>query len=531
MSAINNKRIQARQTSIQGGFILLPVVLAITLVAAAAYLMNVDGAMNVNSLGKEAEYAQARYIAMAGLDHMLWQANKANCTGYSNLTNAAFGINKYSATFTPTSGSPVSISVTGSHANGASYSIQRDRVKVYQTPATQVLQPNAAASKDTQIYAFKPTLNYGGDIILSVTRWGGKNYRSLLQFDLSSLIGKAKIISAKLELYQNYNLGVGPVGVHRVVSPWVEGTQSPGAVGPGATWNLRDTALSWTTPGGDYAANVVATISATGIAWTASDITALVNDWVAGTYANNGMMLVPETASSDAYFASSENGNPLYAPKLSLNYACECGNSCANPPITTTLNPVADAFIDNQSAIKNYGAATSMKITFVSSTDQKRSVLRFDTSAIPNGALIQSAKLRLNVASVLTPSTNPKTISAYALTQTWVQGTKAGSGTADGVSWNTSNGSTAWATAGGTYRTPSVAMAVVDSSGISPPPASFTTGWLFWDVTALAQEWVDGVTVNNGVLLISTVKDEQLIDSKEKGGLTIPQLVITYTAP
>jgi len=522
MPAINSKRIQTLPTSAQRGFILLPVVLAMTLIAAIAYLMNVDGAMNVNSLGKEAESTQARFVAMAGMEHMLWQANKANCTGYANLTNAAFGTNSYNATITPTSGSPVSISVTGSQASGASYRVQRDRVKIYQIPTTMVLQPGAAASKDTQIYDFKPTLNYGGDNILTVSRWGGKAYRSLLQFDLNQLVGKAKIISAKLELYQNYNLGVGPVGVHRVTSPWVEGTQSPGAVGPGATWNVRDTALNWTTPGGDYAANIAATLAPTGIAWTATDITSLANDWVAGTYANNGLMLVPEQASSDAYFASSENGNPLYAPKLTLNYACECGKTCVNPPVTVTLNPIADSFIDNQSATTNYGASTSIKFKFVKTSDQMRALLKFNTSTIPNNSLIQSAKLRLNVASVLTPSTNPKAVSAYALTQDWVE---------NGVTWNKRNSLTTWTTAGGTYRTPSVAMAVADSSGISPPPASFTTGWLTWDLTALAQEWVDGVTVNNGVLMISTVKDEQSIDSKEQGGLTIPQLVITYTAP
>ena len=69
-------------------------------------------------------------------------------------------------------------------------------------------------------------------------------------------------------------------------------------------------------------------------------------------------------------------------------------------------------------------------------------------------------------------------------------------------------------------------MATEESSGISPPPGSFNTGWLNWDLKALTQEWVDGVTANNGVILISAVQDEQVIDSKEKGGSTIPQLVI-----
>ncbi len=532
MSAINNKRIQAIQTSIQRGFILLPVVLAITLIAAVAYLMNYDGAMNVNSLGKEIESSEARFVAMAGMNRMLWQANKSNCTGYANLTNAAFGTNNYSATITPTSGSPVSISVTGTHANGASYTINRDRVKVYQPPKNVTLQLGTTPGKDALIASGKPTTNFGngdGGVLDAFIVFR----HQLIQFDLSSIPLAANILSAQLQLYQKSAVGTTNINLYRVKQSWVEGTKYDSGTADGATWNTYNGINAWLTNGGDYDAAPIAGTSVTDGSNVARswEIASLVQDWVTGKYPNNGMLL-KAAGGVTVTFASKEDTTAANRPKLTLSYACECGQSCVvNPPITTTLNPVADAFIDNQSASKNFGASTSLIITFVATTDEKRIMLRFDTSGIPNGSLIQSAKLRLNVASRTNSSSNPKTISAYALTQSWVHGTKTGSGSPDGATWNTRDGSTAWTTVGGTYRTPSVAMAVVDSSGISPPPGSFSTGWLYWDLKPLTQEWVDGVTVNNGVMLITTIKDEQSFDSKEKGGSTIPQLVITYTAP
>ena len=193
--------------------------------------------------------------------------------------------------------------------------------------------------------------------------------------------------------------------------------------------------------------------------------------------------------------------------------------SCSPPPTTVTLNPVADSYIDNQSATINFGATISFSIKYVAASDQMRSLLKFDLSSIPAGTVIQSAKLRIDVTSVLTPSASPKAISAYALTQAWTENL---------VSWNKKDAAN-WTTLGGTYRTPSVAMAVQETSGTSPPPGTFTTGWLYWDLKALTQEWVDGITANNGVLLISTVRDEFRADSKENATpANRPQLVITY---
>ena len=50
----------------QTGYILLPVIVVITLVAAIALLMNTESALESNTAGSELDAQQARYVAEAG---------------------------------------------------------------------------------------------------------------------------------------------------------------------------------------------------------------------------------------------------------------------------------------------------------------------------------------------------------------------------------------------------------------------------------------------------------------------------------
>jgi hypothetical protein len=75
----------------------------------------------------------------------------------------------------------------------------------------------------------------------------------------------------------------------------------------------------------------------------------------------------------------------------------------------------------------------------------------------------------------------------------------------------------------------------VESSGVSPLPGSFSVGWVTWDLTALAQGWVDGVIVNNGLLVKSNAATDQTYslqfltkENNSGGGAYRPQLVVVY---
>ena len=316
----------------QSGFILISVVLAITLTAAIAYLMNYEGAMNVNSLGREIDATGARYAAKSGFNVMLWQANRADCAGYANITDAAIGAASYSATITPTSGSPVSITATGTQAGGASYSLQRDRVKVFHPPITVVLQLGTTPGMDASINSFSSTSNYGdGDEAILNALITYKN--QLIQFDLSSIPPEITIVSAQLQLYQISGAGTANIDLYRVSNSWIEGTKSGSGPADGATWKTTDGTHAWLTNGGDYDATKIASTSVTGGGNVTStwEVAALVQNWVDGKYPNYGMLLKSAGLASFT-FASKEDTTAENRPKLVVTYYCECGKVCTGAP-------------------------------------------------------------------------------------------------------------------------------------------------------------------------------------------------------
>ena len=72
-----------------------------------------------------------------------------------------------------------------------------------------------------------------------------------------------------------------------------------------------------------------------------------------------------------------------------------------------------------------------------------------------------------------------------------------------------------------------IATAVDESTSASPLAAGFTGGWINFDVKTLAQEWVDGVRVNNGFVLYTEVADQLSVNSRENSA-NKPQLIVTY---
>jgi Domain of unknown function (DUF5050) len=337
-SAINTNNPATSRTSrsfpsaTQSGFILLPVVMTLTLIAAIAYLINREGAMTVTDLGGEMQSTQAVLAAKAGINHMLWQANNANCTGYSNLAATTLGANSYSATISPNANSPVVIKATGTDAEGAAYTITRERVPVYQPYKTVTLQLGVDSGKDALIASANTTANFGatdnGVLKGWLFIWLYRN--QLIQFDLNNVIpASAKIVSAQLQLYQKSGGGSGEISLHRIKQSWVEGTKTGSGTADGATWKTYDGTNAWIANGGDFDATPVSTSpvsSGSGITMN-FEIGSLVQDWLAGKYANNGVLLKSDDMVSPT-FAAKEDTTASRRPKLIITYACECGKVC-----------------------------------------------------------------------------------------------------------------------------------------------------------------------------------------------------------
>lgn len=91
----------------------------------------------------------------------------------------------------------------------------------------------------------------------------GQRRRALLRFDLTALPGGAIIDAARLELSVSRTVsGSVVVNLHRITTPWREGSANGGTPGgqgtvPGTddpTWSLSAApATAWTTLGGDFA--------------------------------------------------------------------------------------------------------------------------------------------------------------------------------------------------------------------------------------------------------------------------------------
>ncbi len=314
------------------GYLLLPVVLVIAVVAAVAFLMSRESAVDIRAAGAAAEVDAARYVAEAGLRHALWKANAGACAGY-DLPKTAFGGHSYQVVFTPDNGSPVNVTATGTLASGAARSLQRDGIQINQTPMGLTLQPDDAAGEDTRLYEWKPTWNYGAHSNFSVEGWSGSRSHSLIRFELNGIPPGARVTGATLELYQNTAASNGgTVIVHRMTREWIEGTGT-GVNGDGASWFESEPGIPWTNPGGDYdpAEFAVTTIPVGVTGKFQWDITSLVEGWNSGAYPNYGLVLTPGTSSTGVYFSSSDTPNDE-RPKLILTYACECGAVCIPPP-------------------------------------------------------------------------------------------------------------------------------------------------------------------------------------------------------
>ena len=515
----------------QLGFTLLPVVFAMSMIAAIAYLLNRDSATNAAITANQSDVDRARYAAEAGLQAANYQVQQKGCGGGfpvsgSPVINNNFGGASYSAYANQATGTTLTLTSTGTY-NGTAVTLTRSNVLVFQSSRkSATLQPGPGSSQDATVDPSRPTRNYGADDRLVLD----SGSEALLRFDLSSLAAGSRIVGwyngtalqpgANLSLYQTTNSGGAGVKVsaYLLTSNWVEGTKTGFGTADGVTWNTYDGVNAWSGTGYNSAPLVTVNYSQFSN-WNSWDLTNVAAAWMGTLYSNYGVRLRVSTGSINSlHYASSDDGSGGLHPTFALNYLAPC---------TQTLTPSADSYIDSGAVTQNFGGTTPLSV-YNSGVRQTRTLLQFDFSSVPPGSTIQSAKLRLDSTAMGTPSGNTKTISAYTITQSWVEGTANGSSPGNAVTYNTRNGFSAW-TAGGTYSTPSIAMATDEASGNSPPASNFSTGWIYWDLTALVKSWVAGSTNNYGVILISTVSDQPTLPSRENAtAANQPQLVITY---
>ncbi|MGB7328872.1 MAG: DUF4347 domain-containing protein, partial [Rubripirellula sp.] len=221
--------------------------------------------------------------------------------------------------------------ISGSPDDSASHSVTI--TDVVETP-TQVLTP----SNDTYLNKDESDFNYGISETLVIDHSGGSigNSRILLQFDFSSIPVGATITGANLMLEATAGSGVFDIGVYEVTESWVQGNQDGAAGFP--SWDNRTNSATWN--GGTFDPTATATFNATTTGQHAWDITTLVQEWIAGSTVNNGLILGSENTGGNSYTYSSSEG--ATAPQLQLFYTVTNASPTDINPSTFTVTENTD---------------------------------------------------------------------------------------------------------------------------------------------------------------------------------------------
>jgi hypothetical protein len=148
---------------------------------------------------------------------------------------------------------------------------------------------NRTAFQDTYSDQNSPNSNHNGESELKV-RIPDWRY-SFIEFDISDIPSDCTVSSGVLIVVNQDQKDVD-IQIRRVLSSWTDST---------LTWNNQPSfdSVNW----GSFNANIGNTVK------VPIDITALVQGWVAGTYNNHGLAVIPVGGNDEAKLWSIETGD------------------------------------------------------------------------------------------------------------------------------------------------------------------------------------------------------------------------------
>ena len=183
----------------------------------------------------------------------------------------------------------------------------------------------------------------------------------------------------------------------------------------------------------------------------------------------------------------------------------------------------------------NLGGAENLE-AFFGDIENRRSLMRWDLSALPASITINAASVELyryggDAASNMQ-------LALYRLSRDWAEGTgcdfwPAPGYVPDGATWFTATTGVAWTAPGGDYDT--TADYGYGPNGIVTQitlPAGVENGWIHLDATAIVRAWIEGSVPNYGLLLrpLSGEYTYHYFCSRNYSTPDLrPRLVITYT--
>jgi hypothetical protein len=265
----------------QRGMVLLPVTLALAMVAALAYGMTRDGAMTASGVDAQYDIDKARYLAEAGVNLVRWRNEQAGCGSTLGFTNPVTAVDggTISASAIAYKKPILGMTVTATTPRGAVGKVVLDTASgptIHALANKVEITLSAQNSSDTFIRN-NPAVVMSGLPYLEVT---DGNANGLVKFGLQSVPATALVEEATLRLYLGSiaSTQAGTLEIHRLLRDWTA---------------LSGWSLGWTNPGGDYTAQASATIAnvlATATTYTAR-IDALVQALASQPAADYGLLL------------------------------------------------------------------------------------------------------------------------------------------------------------------------------------------------------------------------------------------------
>ncbi len=193
---------------------------------------------------------------------------------------------------------------------------------------------------------------------------------------------------------------------------------------------------------------------------------------------------------------------------------------------TVVLNPAADTFISGNSTVYNTWE-TLNTYTWPANTVANAPLMRFDLSALPAGAVIQSATLNLALVEADTTADATYSIGVHKIINKNPDLTRA-----TGVTYDGTNG---WTANSCCFNSIPLAQADI-SAAYDIEAVNKTLGNKVWDITRMVQEWVSSPSTNYGLLVNSDATKGadryRFFASMEQANAGLrPSLSITYRMP
>jgi hypothetical protein len=178
-------------------------------------------------------------------------------------------------------------------------------------------------------------------------------------------------------------------------------------------------------------------------------------------------------------------------------------SAVAQTSTTVTIPTSADTYMSTNAKTANYGKSDPILMTRDSNT--RGALFKFELDDIPEGANITGAKLVMYITDKDTKSKNTHDpLYLYNMRRDWVEGTGTGSGTANGATWNTYDGTTSH-----TWGPEGAASTMLDRYDTN----LWTAVWNTFQTTgtveiplneqgiAVVQGWLDGTLPNYGIIM------------------------------